>query len=226
MIITENRTNYQSQDGENLVSLSYSDSIIVSGRKSIRIKNISQKFIKVNSYFFDFLKGYNLPVGYQASSEGKSIIFQNHSPFPFYIKILNNIDKRNSKIFAKNEGELLPLPIYELHYGAEKESLVNESHLVSLDICPVEDLKMMFRIASKVNVVLKSFFERRNSSLLEVKCCFGKQDERIFLINDFTPQSIKVYAQGEGQKLINPYKLSNSEAIKAYTDYLLNFTTN
>lgn len=226
MIITENRSQYQSQDGENLVSLSYNDSILLSGKKSVRIKNISQKFIKINSFFFDFLKGYNLPVGYTTPLEGKSIIFQNHSLFPFYIKILNNVDKRSSKIFSKNEGDVLSLPFYELHFGKEKDSLVNESHLISLDICPVEDLKMMFRIASKVNVVLKSFFERRNSTLLEVKCYFGKQDERIFLVNDFSPQSIKVFAQGEGQKLINPYKLNNSESIKAYTDYLLNFTTN
>jgi len=226
LIISENRTHYQSQDGENLLSLNYGEIITLTGKKTVRIKNINLKFIKINSFFFDFLKGYNLPSGFINLTEGKNMIFQGHTVFPFYIKVLNIIDRRGAKVFGRSEGETLPLPVYELHYGAEKESLTNESQLVSLDMCSVEDLKMMFRIASKVNVVLKSFFERRSSVLAEVKCFFGKQDERIFLVNDFSPQGVKVFAAGEGAKAFNPYKLNNSESIKTYTDYLLNFTTN
>lgn len=226
MIITENRKNQQGQESENLISLTYNEIITLSGKKTVRIRNISRKFIKINSFFFEFLKGYNLPVGYQGTIEEKSLIFQNHTPFPFCLKILNTVDRRTARIFGKNEGDILAIPQYELHYGNEKESLINESHLVSQDICQVEDLKMIFRISSKVNVVLKSFFERRNSVLSELKCYFGKQDDRIFLINDFTPQSIKVFALGDGAKLFNPYKLNDTETIKRYTDYLLNFTTN
>jgi len=226
LIIAENSKVIQDQGNEQLISVSYGDTISLTGSKTVRIKNSGQKFLRINSFFFDFLKGYNIPVGFQGLAEEKALLYPNHYRFPFCIKILNTVDKRMSKIFGKNEFEQLSIPVYELHYGTEKENMITESHLVSLEICPVEDLKVMFRIASKINVVLKSFFERRNSVLSEVKCFFGKQDERIFIIDDFTPQSIKVFAQDEEQKSINPYKLTNSETIKNYIDYLLNFTTN
>jgi phosphoribosylaminoimidazole-succinocarboxamide synthase len=226
LTIDEKRKVFQGSENENLISVSYTDIISLSESKNIRIKNIGKKFSKINSFFFEFLKGYNLPVGYLKISEDENLIFSDHHLFPFSIRILNIVDKRTAKVFGRNETDVLSIPIYELHYGSGKETLVSDDHLIALEVCLVEELKMMFRIASKVNVVLKSFFERRNTSLAEVTCSFGKQDERIFLVNDFSPLSIKIITPGKAAKGLNPYRLSNQEAIERYTDYLLNFTTN
>ena len=63
-------------------------------------------------------------------------------------------------------------------------------------------------MCSKINAVLKSFFERRNLLLAEVCCIFGKNDEKIFLIGDFTPKSLKILPLDQESKWSDPYKLT------------------
>lgn len=86
-------------------------------------------------------------------------------------------------------------------------------------------MKIIYRICSKVNAVLKSFFERRNELLAEVSCFFGKADSKIFLVNDMTPNSIKLIPAIKENKWINPYKISTPAEIKKYTDVLFNMTS-
>jgi len=75
-----------------------------------------------------------------------------------------------------------------------------------------------------VNAVLKAFFERRNETVAEVICSFGKYENKIFLVDDFTPMSLKVFPNGDNKKWSNPYKLTTSGEMRKYTDYLFNIT--
>jgi len=88
--------------------------------------------------------------------------------------------------------------------------------LIAFDVCAVEEFKMMKRICSKLNAVLKSFFERRNSILTEVSCNFGKCDDKIFIVGDFTPKSLKISSEN-----INPYDLQTTSKFKKYIDNFL-----
>ncbi len=84
-------------------------------------------------------------------------------------------------------------------------------------------LKLINRICSKVNAVLKSFFERRNFCLAEVTLGFGKHEDKIFLVDDFTPRSLKIIpSDKESKKYLDPYKLDTAAEVKNYTDHLLN----
>jgi phosphoribosylaminoimidazole-succinocarboxamide synthase len=77
-------------------------------------------------------------------------------------------------------------------------------------------------MCSKINAVLKSFFERRNSLLAEVTCHFGKSEDKIFLVDDFTPASLKVLPLNQNDRYPDPYKFGTSAEIKQYTDHLFN----
>ena len=118
----------------------------------------------------------------------------------------------------------MSIPIFEFHYGIGKDTLISESHLIAFDLCNYEDLKLITRICSKVNAVLKSFFERRNEILTEVICNFGKAEGKVFLIDDFTPRSIKIIPQNHEKngKWINPYKLTTPSEVKNYTNHIFN----
>jgi len=145
-----------------------------------------------------------------------------HKRFPFAVKILNVADKRTAKIFNIKESEVLNLPVFEIHTGNGKDTLISESHLIAFDLCTVEQMKLINRICSKVNAVLKSFFERRGYILAEANCHFGKYDEKIFLVDDFTPKSLKIIPLNKSEKSIDPYKFSTSAEIKHYTNHLFN----
>ena len=206
---------------QSVQSVEYHDFYTI-GNDKIKCKNLGEKFASINSYFLEYLREYHIP-GAFVKLEGKnSLLFQKHDKFPFSVRILNIIDKRTARIFNKKEFEPLILPLFELHYGAGKESLISESHLIAFDLCSIEEIKIINRICSKINAVLKSFFERRNSLLAEVTCSFGKNEDKIFIIDDFTPPSLKVIPLSKDNHFIDPYKFGTSAEIKQYTDHLFN----
>jgi phosphoribosylaminoimidazole-succinocarboxamide synthase len=212
-------------DDQNYTVLKYPDFLMADNNKKIQVKDLGAKFASINAFFFDYLKEYHIPISFLKSQGNSSLKFIKHQRFPFFIKILNVIDKRTSKIFKRKEGELLNLPVFEIHLPNGKDSLITESHLITFDFCTTEDLKLMNRICSKVNAVLKFFFERRNSHLSEMICCFGKSEDKIYLVDDFTPTSIKVIPQNTNGKWIDPYNLKTSAEIRKYTDFLFNMTS-
>jgi phosphoribosylaminoimidazole-succinocarboxamide synthase len=200
----------------------YQDFILDLNNNKIKSKNLGEKFAYINAYFLDYLKEYHIPTSFYKLENKTQLKYHKHDKFPFSVRILNIIDRRNSRIFHKKEYENLLLPIFELHYGSGKDTLISESHLITFDLCNIEDTKIINRICSKINAVLKSFFERRNSLLAEVTCHFGKSEDKIYLEDDFTPASLKVIPINKDNHYIDPYKFGTSAEIRQYTDHLFN----
>jgi phosphoribosylaminoimidazole-succinocarboxamide synthase len=212
-------------DGANYQLIEFEDIFYISTQKKVKIKDFGKKVASTNAFFFDYLKEYHIPTSFHLKDSDNSLKFQSSKEYPFRIKILNCADKRNAKIFKLKEGSELNLPIQEFHFGYEKESVVCESHLISFDLCSVEDLKLISRICSKINAVLKSFFERRNEIMAEISLYFGKIGDKVFLIGDFSPSSLKIFPKDETTKWINPYKLNKTSEVKKYTDHLFSIAS-
>jgi phosphoribosylaminoimidazole-succinocarboxamide synthase len=168
------------------------------------------------------LKGYHIPAAFIKPQNKSSLLFLQHHKFPFYVKIANVIDRRTARIFLKKEGSALSFPLFELHYGSGKDSMITESHLQVFELCSYDEVRLIYRICSKVNVVLKSFFSRRNYLLAELNCHFGKTEDKIYLIDGFTPNSLKILPAEVGSKTLNPYKLTTSGEMRHYTDQIFN----
>ena len=191
------------------------------------MKDLGQKFAAISSFFLDYLREYHIPCAYIKKHEKNSLMFVKFQQLPFVVKILNSADKRTAKLFSLKEGTHLNLPVFEYHVGDSKNSIVSESHLISFDLCTNEDLKIINRICSKVNAVLKSFFERRNETIGELTCSFGKFESKIYLVDDFTPLSLKIFPNKENNtnNWVNPYNLNTSSEMRKYTDHLYNITS-
>lgn len=193
--------------------------------KKVKVKELGTKTASTNAFFFDYLKEYHIPTAFLRKDGENSLKFSTYKEYPFKVKILNLADKRNAKVFGMKEGSELALPLFEFHYGCGKESIISESHLIAFDLCNPEDMKFITRVCSKINAVLKSFFERRNEILAEVCCHFGKYEDKVFLIGDFSPASLKIFPKDESVKWTNPYKLATATEIKKYTEHLFNIAS-
>jgi phosphoribosylaminoimidazole-succinocarboxamide synthase len=205
-------------DKPDFMLVEYYDFFVTQKNKKVAAKNLGEKTALLNSYFFEYLKGYNIPCAFVKKDDKKKIQVINVVDFRFRVKILNAADGRTAKIFSIKPGSSLELPILEYHFGDAKESVITESHIISFNLCSYEDLKMINRLCSKINAIVKSFFERRNVSLLELTCRFGKFDGKIYLIGDFSPVSIKVLDSKKEESLPDPYKIETTAQMNKYSD--------
>ncbi|MBT8381063.1 MAG: hypothetical protein KJO59_01750 [Ignavibacteria bacterium] len=211
-------------DEQNYKLIEYDDYYYSEKNKKIRIKDLGKKFASINSFFYEYLKEYNIPCAYVKKTGTKSLLFIKYSPLSFRVKILNSADRRISKVFNVKQGAELTLPVIEYHYGNEKESVISESHLIAFNLCNYDDLKFINRLCSKINAVVRSFFERRDEITAELTCGFGKYDGKVYLTDDFSPMSLKIFKINEDGKLPDPYKLETAGQMNKYTDHLYNFT--
>lgn len=207
-------------DSANYQILEFSDVFLINSQKKAKVKDLGHKAANLYSYFFDYLKEYHIPVAFIKKEGSNSLKFVKYEKFAFSIKILNSADKRTAKIFSLKEGTPLELPIFEIHYGDQKESIISESHLITFNLCNMDDFKMINRMCSKINAVLKSYFERRNYILAEISCTFGKFEGKVFMTGNFSPESLKILPVQYDPKWKNPYNLSKAANIKGYTDQL------
>ena len=212
-------------DEGNYQLIEYLDNYQINDGKKVKVKDIGKKVALTNTFFFDYLKEYHIPTTFLRKDGENALKFSTYNEYPFRIKILNSADKRNAKMFGMKEGSELNLPLFEFHYGCGKESLISESHLIAFDLCNPEDMKLITRICSKINAVLKSFFDRRNETLAEVCCHFGTHEDKVFLVGDFSPASLKIFPKDESVKWTNPYKLSSAAEVKKYTEHLFNIAS-
>lgn len=208
---------------EDLKLIEYHDFFFTLKNVKVAAKNYGEKSALLNSYFFEYLKGYNIPIAFVKKADKGSLQFLRFTEFTFRVKILNSADARTAKIFSVMSGSQLELPIQEYHYGDSKESVITESHIISFNLCSYDELKIINRLCSKINAIVKSFFERRSVSLVELTCTFGKFDGKIYLIGDFSPLSIKIVSSKLDEKL-GPYKIETLAQMKKYTDYLVKLT--
>lgn len=208
----------------NLNVVEYKDHFITSKNKKVGVKSFGEKSALLNSYFSEYLKGYNIPCAFIKKADKNSLQFLRVTDFNFQVRLLNAADTRIAKIFSVKPGSALELPVQEYHYGESKDSVVTESHIISFNLCSYDELKIINRLCSKINAILKSFFERRNASLVELTCIFGTFEGKIYLIGDFSPVSLKVVNSKSDETLPDPYKIESFVQMKKYTNYLLKLT--
>ena len=206
-------------------SFDYRDFFITQKSKKITAKGLGEKTASLNAFFLDYLKGYNIPSAYQKRNDKSQLHFINFTEIPIRVKILNNADSRTSKIFSIKYLSQLELPIMEFHYGDSKDTFVSESHLISFNLSNYDDIKFISRLCSKINAIVKSFFERRNVTLVELTCTFGKFEGKIFLVGDFSPMSIKIFDSMKKENTLDPYKIETVAQMRKYTDTLIKFTS-
>jgi phosphoribosylaminoimidazole-succinocarboxamide synthase len=213
-------------DEQNYQFIEFTDHFSLIKNKTVKVKDLGKKFAAISSFFYEYLHEYHIPTAFVNTHSAESLTFLKFDQIPFKVRILNNADKRTSKIFKIKENDPLTFPVFEYHFGDGKDSLVSESHLISFDLCSAEELKMINRLCSKINAVLKSFFERRNKSIAEVSCSFGKFENKIILVDEFTPLSIKIISTNGDKKAVDPYKITTAAQMKKYSEYLFNNISN
>ncbi|MHC1737039.1 MAG: phosphoribosylaminoimidazolesuccinocarboxamide synthase [Ignavibacteriaceae bacterium] len=203
------------------LEISFTDNLLVGKTSKARVKNLGAKLLRINSFFFDYLIGFNVPSAFEKVSEEAVLIFDEFDKLDFHVKIQNLVSKKNSKIFGLKEFSELNIPLYEFYLDKEEKFLLSDSHLNSFGLLGNEDYKMILRICSKINAVLKSFFERRGYIFASVNCIFGKlKSGKLVMIGDFSPFSIKIIDANDQYDRNFAFNLKSGVSLNNYADLL------
>ena len=183
-------------ESEDQVILTFNDNLVdVDGNLKGKIRGKGIKNNDISSQIFEYLESYNVMTHYISKLSDKEMQVKKSEQLPLTIVAYNAVDKNLSKRFGMEEGTLLNSSVIEYYYKNEKlkNPAVNESHISALNLIGHEEIHYLGRTVAKVNAVLKSFFERRNMAMVELRLTLGRYKGYLLVGDELSPDTCKFW---------------------------------
>lgn len=150
---------------------------------------------EICSFLFTYLSGYRVPTFFVEKLSSEEMLVRKLDMLPLSVVIWNVAGHAYSKAFGVKEGTDLTFPVIEHYFKSEQlgNPLVNEFHVYALRLATPDQLKAVNRLASKANVVLRSFFERRGIKLVSVSFEFGYDGPQLVLGSEISPRTCRLF---------------------------------
>lgn len=187
---------YEGESEDRLI-LAFNDSIVdADGNLTGKVKGKAAKNHDISSQIFEYLESYNVMTHFISKLSDKEMQVKKSEILPLEIIVSNAVDKSLSKRFGMEDGSLLNAPVVEYYYKNEKlkNPIVNESHINALNLIGQEEVHYLGRTVAKVNAVLKSFFERRNMILVELRITLGRYKSYLLVGDEISPDTCKFWS--------------------------------
>lgn len=153
----------------------------------------------ISCFLFQYLESYHVPTHFIERFGPAEMLVRKLTMIPIKVEMHNIAAARLSKTFALTEGNRLNYPIQEYYLKSESlgDPMINEHHALALGYAQSDEMQTVGRLASKINAILKSFFERRGFLLACFKIEFGKYNDQIFIGDEISLDSCSFWDKKE-----------------------------
>lgn len=123
---------------------------------------------------------------------------------PLEVVVRNTIAGSMALRLGLEEGTKPENVIYDLCYKRDDldDPLMNDHHAVAMKLATYEELKVIYGLAERINVLLKGLFEQAGIELVDFKMEFGRTPEgEIILADELSPDTCRLWDIETGDKL-------------------------
>ncbi len=108
-----------------------------------------------------------------------------------------------SKKYGVPEGAALAHTVVEFSLKSDElgDPMINESQITAIGIASKDEIEEMSEAALKINKLLCELFEKIGIRLVDFKLEFGRANGEIFLCDEISPDSCRLWDMGTGEKL-------------------------
>lgn len=214
---------YSLEESDQLIQEFKDDAIgfEASSAELIKGKGIINK--DISCFLFHYLEGFHIPTHYVKDLGGREMLVRRLEMIPLEIAIRNIVAGSLTQRFGLEAGKELSYPIIEFYLKDEQRNnpMINPSHAIALQLATPDEIRVIERLTSKINAVLKSFFQRRNYRLVDLALEFGRAKDKLILgdeisLNTFRLSEAKPVADISGAEfqLLQPSNEIELEEIK------------
>ncbi len=204
-LICEGKTKrlFSTDDPELAILEFKDDTTAFDGSKKAEIAGKGELNCSISSILFDYLESYHVPTHYVKRDGPIQQIVRLVKTVPIEVVMRNIATGSLVKRLPLEEGKQLNYPIFELYLKDDDlgDPMINEYHAFALNLCTQEDIRIMFRMAAKINAILKAFFERRGLLLVDFKLEFGRHKNELMLADELSPDSCRIWDRKTKKKL-------------------------
>lgn len=182
--------------------------------------SLSQINCEVSAKIFDYLESFHVPNFFIEYKTGNQFLAKAMDRIPIQVVVHNLASNHLVKKFGAKPYQELGSPILEFFKidGKDNALMLNEYHALAFDIATLEEFRMMSRIVTKVNAILKSFFNRRELKLVSFSCEFGRDGGKLTLMSGINMNTCRFYDPSSKPEK-DVYNPDNGMLEKAYSNF-------
>lgn len=172
------------------------------GKKPFKGKGVGALKNEISCYLFEYLEGFHIPTHFVKQISDTQMLVKRLEMLPIVLRIYNVATGELAKRFDLKEETKLSFPIIEhIYKNAEVGNpWINEFHVGTFNLATPEELKLLNRLGSKVNAVLRALCERRNLLPASLYLEFGRHKGQIVLGDEISPETVSFWDTTNKQK--------------------------
>ncbi|TKJ40253.1 phosphoribosylaminoimidazolesuccinocarboxamide synthase [candidate division LCP-89 bacterium B3_LCP] len=194
---------YLTSEEDKLIQEFKDDATAFDGAKKGTISKKGEINNAISAYLFEYLENYHIPTHYFEKLSANEMLIRKLEIIPIEIVLRNVAAGSLCARYNIPEGKVMEYPILEYYLKDDElhDPMINEYHAYAFGHATPDEMKAINRIASKVNAILKSFFDRRNLVLVDFKLEFGKRIKDIYLADEISPDTCRIWDKKTHKKL-------------------------
>jgi phosphoribosylaminoimidazole-succinocarboxamide synthase len=172
-------------------------------KRKTKFKNVGVVRNEISSYLFEYLEGFHIPTHFIRRISNTEMVVKRLEIVPVVAKVYNVATGHLAKRFEVKEGTSLAFPIIEHYYKNDEmgNPWLNEFHIYSFNMATPEEFRLINRLASKVNAVLRALCDRRDLLLATITLEFGRHKGQILVGDEISPATCQFWNRVNASKL-------------------------
>jgi phosphoribosylaminoimidazole-succinocarboxamide synthase len=191
-------------DDKDLVVIYYKDdATALNGLKKGQIEDKGEMNNQITSIIFELLEKNGINTHFVKKLNDREQLCKRVDIVPLEVIVRNVAAGSMAKRLGIEEGFKLETPVFEICYKKDElgDPLINDTHAVAIGLSTFEELKVIYAMTAKINLILKDFFAKQNVDLIDFKIEFGRFNGEILLADEISPDTCRLWDSVTKEKL-------------------------
>ncbi len=179
------------------------DATAFNGQKKGTIKGKGVVNNIMSNILFQYLEKSGIPTHFVKQLSEEETLVKSVKILPLEVIIRNISAGSFSKRYGVPEGEAFKQPTLEFSYKDDDlgDPLINDDHILALEIATKEQLDIIRNYAHDINKLLILFFKEVGLKLVDFKLEFGIHKDNIVLADEISPDTCRLWDIDTNEKM-------------------------
>jgi phosphoribosylaminoimidazole-succinocarboxamide synthase len=189
------------------------------GGKKDTLKNKGEYNAEVSAYFFEYLERNGIRTHFFTMLDPHRMVVRKLGMIPLEVIVRNVAAGSLVRNYPFKEGTPLSPPLIMIDYkdDTHHDPMLNDELILALNIVTPSELKKIKKTALDVNRLLSTLLASQNIVLVDFKIEFGRQGKRIYLGDEISMDSMRLWDKKTGESLDKDvYRFEKGDVMTIY----------
>jgi len=229
LLYTGKAKNVYQADNDDEVLIVYKDqATALNGKKKEHLPGKGTLDCQISALVFDYLIKNGIKTHLVKNISDHEQLVKKTTVFPLEVVLRNITSGSLVRKFQIEEGQHLAEPIIEFYYKSDAldDPFINESQIHALGVADKTELEYIKQMTVKVNDLLVPFFAQSDFDLVDFKLEFGKINNEIILVDEFSPDNCRIWDKTSHHSMDKDvFRKHEADLVETYRQVLQRLTT-